>query len=69
MNAVSKGTTDLPSLVDNGRMSAKLVGAYFKQTKLMRPNNNNIINIYIVDKIEPIFRLSDYTVQMHYLVV
>ena len=63
MDAVSIGTTDLPSLVDNGRMSVKLAGAYFKQTKLIRPNNNNVINIYIVYRIKPIFRLSDYTVQ------
>ena len=63
MDAVSKGTTDLPSLVDNGRMSVKLAGAYFKQTKLIHPNNNNVINIYIVYKIEQIFRLSDYTIQ------
>ena len=63
MNVVSTGTTDLPSLVDNGRMSVKLAGAYFKQTKLIHPNNNNVINIYAVYKIEPIFRLSDYTVQ------
>ena len=63
MDALSIGTTDLPSLVDNGRMCVKLAGAYFKQTKLIRPNNNNVINIYIVYKIKPIFRLSDYTVQ------
>ena len=63
MDAVCKWTTDLPSLVDNGRMSVKLAGAYFKQTKLIHPNNNNVINIYIAYKIEPIFRLSDYTVQ------
>ena len=63
MDAASIGTTDLPSLVDNGQMSVKLAGAYFKQTKLIRPNNNNVINIYIVYKIKPIFRLSDYTVQ------
>ena len=63
MDDVSKGTADLPSLVDNGGMSVKLAGAYFKQTKLIHPNNNNVINIYIVYKIEPIFRLSDYTVQ------
>ena len=64
MDAVSMGTADLPSLVDNGRMSDKLAGAYFKQTRLIHPNNNNnVINIYIVYKIKPIFRLSDYTVQ------
>ena len=62
MDAVSIGTTDLSSLVHNGLMSVKLAGAYFKQTKLIRPNNNNVINIYIVYKIEPIFRLSGYTV-------
>ena len=36
MDAVSKGMTDLPSLVDNGRMSVKLAGAYFKQTKYIQ---------------------------------
>ena len=72
MDAVSIGTTDLPSLVDNRRMSVKLAGAYFKQTNLIRPNNNNVINIYIhtyihiyihIYKIKSIFRLSDYAVQ------
>ena len=63
MNAVSIGTTELPILVDNGRVSVKLAGAYFKQTKLICPNNNNVINIYIVYRIKLIFRLSDYTVQ------
>ena len=63
MDDVSIGTTNLPTLIDNGRMSVKLAGAYFKQTKLIRPNNNNVKNIYIVYKIKPIFRLSDYTVQ------
>ena len=63
MDAVSIGTTGLPSLVDNGKMIVKLAGAYFQQTKLIRPNNNNVINIYIVYKIKPIFRLSGYTVQ------
>ena len=63
MNAVSIRTTDLPSLVDNGRMSVKLDGTYFKQTKLICPNNNNVINIYIVYKIEIIFRVSGYTFQ------
>ena len=63
IDAVSIGTTDLPSLIDNGRIIVKLAGAYFKQTKLIRPNNNNVISIYIVYKIEPIFRVSDYTIQ------
>ena len=46
MDAVSIGTTHLPSLVDNGRMSVKLDGAYFKQTKSIRPNNNNIYIVF-----------------------
>ena len=31
MDAVSIGTTDLPSLVDNGRMNVKLAGACFNK--------------------------------------
>ena len=63
MDAVSIGTTDLPSLVDNGRMIVRLEGAYFKQMRLLRPNNDNIVNIYIVYLIDPIsnFRNTDYT--------
>ena len=65
MDAVSVATADLPSLVNNGRMSVKLEGAYFKQTKLIRPNNDNVINIYIVYEIYQIsnFRNTDYTIQ------
>ena len=65
MDVVSVATTNLPSLIDNGRMSVKLEGACFKQTKLIRPNNDNIIDIYIIYLINPIssFRNTDYTVQ------
>ena len=65
MNAVSVATTSLPPLIDNGRMSVRLEGAYFKQKKLIRPNNDNIVNIYIVYLIDPISssRNTDYTVQ------
>ena len=46
-------------------MSVGLEGAYFKQTKLIRPNNDNIVNIYIVYLTDPISnsRNTDYTVQ------
>ena len=65
MSALSVATTSLPPLIDNGRMSVRLEGAYFKQTKLIRPNNDNVINIYIVYLIDPIScsRNTDYTVQ------
>ena len=49
MDAVSVATTSLPPLIDNGRMSV-----YFKQIRLLRPNNDNIVNIYIVYLIDPI---------------
>ena len=65
MDVVSVALTDLPSLIVNGRISVRLEGSYFKQTKLIRPNNDNIINIYIVYLIDPICssRKTDYTVQ------
>ena len=65
MDTVSVATTSLPPLINNGRMSIRLEGAYFKQTRLLRPNNDNIVNIYIVYLIDPISnsRNTDYTVQ------
>ena len=65
MDAVSVATTSLPSLIYNGRMSVRIEGAYFKQMRLLRPNNDNIVNIYIVYLIDPISnsRNTDYTVQ------
>ena len=65
MDVVSVTTTSLPPLIDNGRMSVRLEGAYFKQMRLLRPNNDNIVNIYIVYLIDPISnsRNTDYTVQ------
>ena len=46
-------------------MSVRLEGAYFKQMRLLRPNNDNIVNIYIVYLIDPTSnsRNTDYTVQ------
>ena len=65
MDAVYVATTSLPLLIDNGRMSVRFEGTYFKQTKLIRPNDDNIVNIYIVYLIDPISssRNTDYTVQ------
>ena len=65
MDAVPVATTSLPPLIDNGRMSVRLEGAYFKQMRLLCPNNDNIVNIYIVYLIEPISnsKSTDYTVQ------
>ena len=59
MDAVSVATTSLPLLIDNGRTSVH------KQMRSLRPNNDNIVNIYIVYLIDPInnSRNTDYTVQ------
>ena len=65
MDVVSVATTSLPPLIDNGRMSVRFEAAYFKQMRLLRPNNDNIVNIYIVYLIDPVSnsRNTDYTVQ------
>ena len=65
MDVVSVATASLPPLIDNGQISVRLEGAYFKQMRLLRPNNDNIVNIYIVPLIDPISnsRNTDYTVQ------
>ena len=65
MDAVSVATTSLPPLIDNGRMSVRLEGVYFKQMRLLRPNIDNIVNIYIVYLIDPISISGNtvYTVQ------
>ena len=65
MDGVSVATTSLPLLIDNGRMSVRFEGFYFKQMRLLRPNNDNIVNIYIVYLIDPISNSinSDYAVQ------
>ena len=71
MDAVSVATTYLPPLIDNGRMGVRLEGTYFKEMRLLHPNNDNIVNIYIIYLIDPIsnFRNTDYTVQNALLVV
>ena len=65
MDVVSVATTSLLPLIDNGRMSVRLEGTYFKQMRLLRPNNDNIVNIYTVYLIDTISnsRNTDYTVQ------
>ena len=47
MDPVSVSTTSLPPLIDNGRRSVRLEGPYFKQMRLLRPNNDNIVCKYL----------------------
>ena len=59
------GGINYPILIDNGRMSVKFDGLYLKQSKLVRPNNNNVINVYIVYKLDTVSNTRDdtFTVQ------
>ena len=57
--------TKLPELKNDGRMDVYLQGNHFQQNKVVIPNNNNVINIYVVYKLDPISstRNTDYTIQ------
>ena len=64
-----KGTEDtktkLPDLKNDGRIHVYLQGNHFEQNNVIIPNNNNVINIYVVYKLDPISstRKTDYTIQ------
>ena len=46
-------------------MSVKFDGNYFVQNKVLHPNSNNVVNIYIVYKLNPIrfSKNTDFTIQ------
>ena len=65
INAVGDSKSVLPELKNDGRMHVSLSGNHFQQNKVIIPNNNNVINIYCVYKIDPIASTRDdtFTVQ------
>ena len=65
LKAISDGARLLPTLENYGRMSVKFNGNYFVQNKVLHPNNNNVVNIYIVYKLDTInnARNTDYSIQ------
>ena len=65
MKAVRDSHLDLPVLENNGRMNLKFEGNYFVQNKVTHPNNNKVVKIYIVYRLDPTsnFRNTDYTIQ------
>ena len=65
MNAVGDSKSVLPELKNDGRMHVSLSGNHFQQNKVIIPNNNNVINIYCVYKIDLIAPTRDdtFTVQ------
>ena len=65
INAVGDSKSVLPELKNDGRMHVSLSGNHSQQNKVIIPNNNNIINIYCVYKIDSIASTRDdtFTVQ------
>ena len=65
MNAVGDSKSVLPELKNDGKMHVSLSVNHFQQNKVIIPNNNNVINIYCVYKIDPIASTRDdtFTVQ------
>ena len=59
INAVGDSKSVLPELKNDGRMHVSLSGNHFQQNKVIIPNNNNVINIYCVYKIDPIASTRD----------
>ena len=54
MNAVTNAKTTLPKFKNDGGMNVYLNGNHFQQNVAGIPNNNNVINIYCVYKLDPI---------------
>ena len=65
VNALENSKNDLSNLNSDGRMHIYLSGNHFQQNKVIIPNNNNVINIYCVYKLDPIASSRDtsFTIQ------
>ena len=65
MNAVADAKTNLPSFKNDGTMHVYLSGNHFQQNVASIPNNDNVINIYCVYKLDPIAstRYTSFTIQ------
>ena len=59
MNAVANAKYNLPNLKNDGRMHVHLIGNHFQQNVVGIPNNGNVINIYCVNKLDPIASSKD----------
>ena len=64
MKGIEDTKTKLPELKNDGRMHVYLQGNHFQQNNVVIPNNNNVINIYVAYKLDPISstRNTDYTI-------
>ena len=69
MVSTTDANNQLPEIKTDGRMHGYLNGNYFVQNKAIISNNNNVINIYCVNQVDPISSSRDttYTIQILYL--
>ena len=65
MNAFANAKSNLPNLKNDGRMHVHLSGNHFQQNKVNIPNNDNVINIYYVYKLDSLASTRDtsFTIQ------
>ena len=65
MDAVGDSSGNLPNLKNDGRMNVYLSGNHFQQNVAGIPNNDNVINIYYVYKLDPVASTRDtsFTIQ------
>ena len=65
MRGIEDTKTKLPESKNDGRMYVYLQGNHFQQNDIITPNNKNVINIYVVYKLDRISstRNTDYTIQ------
>ena len=65
MNAVANAKTDLPNFKNDGRIHVHLNGNHFQQNVAGIPNNDDVIIIYCVYKLDPIpsSRDTSFTIQ------
>ena len=65
MDAVGDSSGNLHNLKNDGRMNVYLSGNHFQQNVAGIPNNDNVINIYCVYKLDPIAstRGTSFTIQ------
>ena len=63
-NAVADAKTNLPNFKNDGRMHVYLSGNHFQQNVAGIPNNDNVINIYCVYKLDSIASTRDTSFTM-----
>ena len=61
MNGIEDTKKELPKLKIDDESYVYLQGSYFQQNNVIVTNNKNVINIYVVYKLDPISSTRDTT--------